>query len=102
MSAVDITPLREGDTVLVRMTVDHITPNGCLVGYGWDEHGIRAHPADVVSVEPSPLAVGDKVRVRQGDDEFEIRAIIGEHAWIRLWGGTSSGVGLDLRELVRA
>lgn len=77
--AVDANSIREGDIVLVRMKVSHYARNGTVIGTGKDGCGMRADPDDIVSVEPRPLAVGDRVRNRELQDccegEGELRFI---------------------------
>jgi hypothetical protein len=85
MSAVDIAALKEGDTVLVRATFA-ISPvpvqdavHVRLAGHGM---AMLISPASIVSIEPRPLAVGDRVRMSDGSKEGEILAMYGVIAWV--------------------
>lgn len=100
--SIDVSSLKEGDTVLVRMKVSHYGRNGVVIGTGTDSCGMRAHPDDIVSVEPRPLAVGDRVIGRGEAREHEIVAIAQAHAWIRLSEADDKGFVLPLTSLVRA
>ena len=86
MTSEEIKALRKGDVVLVRMVVD-----------GSDRHpfihvqfpslrnmnSVLIDPADVVSVVPRPLAVGDQVTTADSSLVGEIRAIEGQGAWVK-------------------
>lgn len=80
-----------GDTVHVRATVVRVHENSVAVklddrgpcGWGW----VTVPNADVVTVEPRPLQVGDVVRVNGDGHKATIFAIRDNTAWIGTHGG---------------
>lgn len=93
--------INDGDTVLVRALVSDKQPmvSGAV--------RVQLHGAvavlpreDIVSVEPKPLAVGDRVRYPAGSAPGEIRAIADGYALIAWPANTCSAAALA--HLVRA
>lgn len=84
--------IKVGDTVLVRAKVVK-TP---LIGTVWletadsDPDEFLADLDAIVSVEPRPLQVGDRVEPHCGGFPGNIVAIDGDEAWVR-WGDDSRG-----------
>ena len=83
--------LRKGDHVLVRMVVNSVDvddPNRPI------EIGDDYWPLveDIISVEPRPLEVGDRVVYEDGYTTGELRAVEGDFAWVKCddGGGYSS------------
>ena len=97
MSAVDIASLREGDTVLVRGTVVHKFHDVLVEWHDGCYNTVRK--LNIASVEPRPLAVGDKVKDGDGY-EWIIIALDGSYAWCRCDDGLRFTKRLD--KLVRA
>ncbi|KQT52175.1 MULTISPECIES: hypothetical protein [unclassified Aureimonas] len=102
-SQIDVSTLREGDVVTVRGKIIEMGKAGPLVSIDTlnpDPSGAFHHSRlDIVSVEPHPLKVGD--RVLRGTSEVNIRAIAGEWAWTT-WPNSESGAVSRLSDLVRA
>lgn len=104
MSGIDITTLREGDTVLVRGRISKSGRVQILSVAGSELLGIGpdADRCDIVSVEPLKLIVGDKVKAGNMDGTYDVVAIDGNAVWIRLESKINSGFIADLIDLVRA
>ena len=102
MSPADTNSLKAGDVVLVRATVQEPRSAG---RYGWMEvcgiSGVPIRHEHIVSVEPRPLAVGEKVSIRGCSGKIgEIRALDGNDAWVLF--EDERRLGFDLTDLVRA
>ncbi len=61
----EIEKLKVGDVIHLRMRIVE-TPDHCYPVAEHNNSKVRVIPADIVQVEPSPLAVGDAVRMRVG------------------------------------
>lgn len=70
MTKIDPKTLHNGDVVLMRGTV-----SGNKI--------VFAGAVDIVSVEPRPIAVGDKVLYGRHDEPCAVVAIHGDHVWVK-------------------
>lgn len=96
---VDVSKLREGDVVTVRMTFVSSESNGDVVLLD-DDGDRRWFPnLSIVSVEPRPLKVGDRVRREDFHPDFNIIAIDGGVAWIRADTPRGAEYLIDLSDL---
>jgi hypothetical protein len=106
MSAVDIKTLKQGDAVLVRCAVmaeyDPVVEWIELsTGIAGAKGRVHAHAWDLVSVDPRPLLVGDRVKHSVSGRNGEIICMYGRCAWV-LFAGDTEGTTAELQYLVRA
>ena len=73
-----------GDVVYVRMTVSNIIQNRIVLSLP-DRRTMYVEPADIVHIEPAPLKVGDRVRLKHGDMTGTVLATCDDDAWVD-WG----------------
>ena len=94
MGNIDVNTLREGDVVLVRGVVEK-NNNGQYIR--WHQNASSSvRWCDIVSVEPRPLVVGDKVKDRgAGSWVGNLISVDGDLGWVRISKNSHKTVWLD-------
>lgn len=97
---------KAGDVVTLRGVVNRVNPqdgSACVYFGGDAEHNyidLDIPPENIVSIEPAPLKVSDRVSSRAGGRIGEILAIHGGLAWVLF--DDDDPWTLDLSDLERA
>lgn len=91
--SVDLTKIRPDDEVAVRAYISVVESDGVRIRFHPEAPGSMVHlsPSAIVSHTPKALAVGDRVRLRNGFIQTirgVIRALDAGEAWVR-WDSSS-------------
>lgn len=95
--------LRKGDGLTLRATVNGVelaSPKRVLVAFAETDSAWITR-ADILSVEPRPLAVGDRVNIKMHRDSIrlgQIVAIDGPDAWVLTHDGVRSTFSITALE----